>query len=344
MRLFEQIDIIRRFLRDPDGNLWDDDLLIDLWNQVQSDFFAQTQCLENVRALPIPPRFQISYMHDFEYGYAGADNAYRCLYPQRSEYVCTAPWETQEYVLISGDAPAAGAWPIHPWEAWQSYQTDMLPPMPLPVTLDVTLGLYYDEEPIEPSTLKLIQSDDPSWRGREGEPHCYARTNELDNQIVLYPRPSTAGVNDDYDSQTAINMDGDVVGTEQGVIIRRTGTVLGSDLGAAYDIVDAEDNLLLLYRERPQEMTATTDEIDIPAYLHKYIRSGVISAAYLANTDGKIPSLMDYWGQRYKLGVDATKRFLRMRKQDRDYRLMAQGASASKRRRHPRLPDSYPPI
>ena len=172
MRLIEQITAIRRYLRDPDGRLWDNDLLIDLWNLVQDEFTAEVKAFEDVRALPIPPRCQMSYMHVWETELISAVSTqiYQCLLSQGGEYVCSAPWEVQQFVWIDGDANASGAYVMHPWEAWQAgYVTDHLVEMPFPENFRQLVGLYYDNENLEFSSLKEIQSTDPSWRSRRGE-------------------------------------------------------------------------------------------------------------------------------------------------------------------------------
>ena len=337
----DQITILRRHLRDPDSNIWDDDLLIDLWNQVQKDYFSRIRSLEDVQALPIPPRFQNSYLFDFEYGFLQGDTKYQALYQNRGEYACTSPWEAQEYVSINGDAPSSGTWCIHPWEAWEGYQADFIPPMPFPSNYHTTIGLYYNEEPLSYCDMKQIQSDDPSWRGRQGEPRNYYRINGLENQFAIYPIPVREQTDSYYD-QTAINVSGDSVNQEYGIIVRRDETYQTSDLGATYEIIDSYYSLLLFFKCMPVDIQISS-AFDYPEYYCKYIRQGVLAQAYSVNGDGNIPSLSQYWAGRYQVGIKATEMFIRKRSQDRDYRLSTKDRGPTRRMRHPRLPDSYPP-
>jgi len=98
----------------------------------------------------------------------------------------------------------------------------------------------------------------------------------------------------------------------------------------------------MIYDVDPTNIETASDDGDFPDFLKKYIRYGVISRAYGANTDGRIQSLSDYWSIRYLAGVEATKKFSRNRNNDRDYRLITGGASTRRTRRHPRLPSTYP--
>ena len=185
---------IRRLLSDPAGNVWGNDLLEGLWNEVQQDVQLRTSILEDVAVVPVPPRFQSSYMHECEREYAG-DNAYRCLFHQEGYFAFTAYFEVQEAFGVDGNATTAGAAYTHPLEAW--YATPAYPPrFPLPGNFGNAKGLYHDEEPVPYVERRHIEKIDPSWRSRSGLPNAYTRESDEDNQFLLYPKPSTVVWND----------------------------------------------------------------------------------------------------------------------------------------------------
>jgi len=62
------------------------------------------------------------------------------------------------------------------------------------------------------------------------------------------------------------------------------------------------------------------------------------------DNDGKIDSLRDYWQWRAKLGIAIIKKYMTLRRQDRDYRLVTPGVPGRRVRKHPRLPDEYPAV
>jgi len=137
---------------------------------------------------------------------------------------------------------------------------------------------------------------------------------------------------------------GDTTNSEVGTITQRTGNVLSSEIGIAVTVLDAVDNVLLIYDIAPTEVDGFADELDFPDFMTKYIRYGVLAKAFMANTDGYIPSLSNYWGQRYQLGLRAIKKFRSNKTRDRNRALVSESVGAKRTVRHPRLPDGYPAI
>jgi len=113
---------------------------------------------------------------------------------------------------------------------------------------------------------------------------------------------------------------------------------------AAYSTtaLDVDDNLIVIFDKNTTDLSADTDSSAFATFLHKYIEKGVIARAYGGNTDGRIPSLSEYWQMRKEVGVRAIKRYLAKRMSDRDYRLQPRNPMVSRSRRHPRLPSTYP--
>lgn len=344
MTWYTELTLLRRYLRDPDGNIWDEALLRELYNEVQDDFQTRTGILETIRAMPVPPRWQMAYAFEWEWDHIDGSQAWWTLRHQQHHFTYSAIWEVQEQYGFTGDAPDPGnAW-VHPWEAWYAAAPGRPVPMPWPDDYANTKAMYHDEEPLDYDPRKLVTSNDPSWQTREGEPDSYHRLDRINQCYYLYPRPSTVTWNDVSGTGMATSVSGDTTDAEVGVVVRRTGSWLSDNLGLTVDVVDTEDNVLMVYDQLPTRMASMGDAPIWPSYLLKYVRYGVLSKAYQVNNDGRIESLASFWRMRYELGARAIKRFMRARREDRNYRLHTPGTPRSVSRRHPRLPSTYPPI
>lgn len=90
---------IRRFIRDPNGRIWDDAFLLNLWNDEQRVFSREFGLNETATVLRIPPGYQMSYTHDCEWAHVqhAQGRTYRMgVYNRQTPVVCTATWEVQE--------------------------------------------------------------------------------------------------------------------------------------------------------------------------------------------------------------------------------------------------------
>ena len=341
MTFADELLKIRRLLRDPDGNIWNIGMLRAFFNEVQADLQQQTSVLEDVTVLAVPPRYPMSYTHDWERSHTPT-GSYRAFYNQDGHFTYTYPAEVQETFGVAGDTSLSGTTGSHPFEAWFS-TPGLLPKIPFPVNFHTAKGFYYDEEPIEYEPRKVIERRDPSWRSREGKPISYTRDSDEDNQFILYPMPSAV-----WDDETGTGMvtsvSGDTTGAEVGVVTQRTGNVLSAESGIATEVLDSADNVLLVFDVTPTEVIGTGDILDWPDFMSKYVRYGVLQKAFNANTDGHIPSLSNYWGQRYRLGILAIKKFRSNKTRDRNRTLRSENLGARRTIRHPRLPDGYPVV
>jgi hypothetical protein len=335
---------IRRFLRDPNGSIWSDAMLRHLWNDVQYDLQHKTLMLEDVVAQRVPGLYHASYQFDWEWRYLSTDQSqyYQCL-NQHDEGVFCHRWEPQEVTGIDSDVTDYGVHFTQPWEAFLGETPGDVVKMRFPRNFNTMKFVAYDEEPIVATSKKLVQSTDSSYITTEGEPTAYYPYDAVDNSYVLYPRPSASFYNEIEGDGIAQYADDDTEDLTTGIIAVRSGSS-DSDIGAPVDIVDVTNNVLMVYGITPTEMRTVSDVPDFPTFARKYVRFGVVSRAYGANTDGRIRSLSDFWGARYALGIQVLKRFMRNRRQDRDYRLTTRGAPSRRVVRHPRLPDRYPRV
>jgi hypothetical protein len=335
---------IRRLLRDHDAGIWTDDYLLNLYNNIQRDFQHRTSVLEDVAAQRVPGLYHLSYMHDWEYRFLPSKYSqfYQCL-NRHDEAVFCHRWEPQVVTGITADVSDYGIHFTQPFEAFMGVTPGELIRMRFPANMRNLKFIAYDEEPIGLTTKKAVQTKDSSYLTTEGRPFSFYKTSDLDDSYILYPRPSTSFVDELSGEGVAFYAEDDTEDITTGTIAVRTGDVASDNIGVSVDIVGTVDNVFLVYDVTPTEITTTSDEGDYPEYLKKYIRYGVVGQAYGGNNDGRIQSLSSYWGARYEVGIDHTKRFVRNKRQDRDYRLTS-GAQPRTRRSSLRLPSAYPEV
>lgn len=335
---------LRRFLRDPSGNIWDDALLLRYFNDEQKHFQNVISINEEVRAVRVPPLFQMSYMYEWEWRHSDHTGYnYQCFNVyDPANMVFTSWWETELIANLSSDTSDSYHQYTHPWEAFMSgVSPSDTPPLWCPRKFSKIVAIYWDKKPLDPETKKEISREDRTWRTRSGEPQKYRRLSKLENFIAMYPMPSSVIWNDDSDDGVLVGREDDThSGT--GLVYDGSGTLSTHTSGAALDIVEADNNLLMVFKVTVDELESNDSVSDFPPYLTKYIEFSVLERAYGANTDGKIQSLADYWGLRREIGQKAIKVFNSKRRVDRDYCLKSQDGVPMRNRRHPKLPDTYP--
>jgi len=338
---------IRRFLRDPDGNIWSDGLLKRLFNDSHVDFNEMVGMLEKLDTLRVPPMYQMSYMYPWEYKYANHDGKnYVCFkFHQQGAWVCTNKWETQQLGLGTGSGTDEGTAFTQPWEGFMVSNTNSRIPFWFPYDFNTMKFIAYDKEPISFVPKKIIQSDDASWKSQSGKVQSYYREDAYSNEFYLYPRPSTVvwdGIDGDaLDGQVLFTDDQDPT-AEIGTIFDMLGIVDNQNEGIVTDVVEHENNILMIYNGYPVEIESQDDESSYPKFLQKYIEQATLELAYSTNTDGRIGSLKDYWKWRKELGLNLVKKFKAKRTADRDYRLVSKDGGNNRNRKGPRLPDTYP--
>lgn len=346
MNWADNIKRIRRYLRDQDGNIWTDAFLKNSYNDAQRSMVKECGGLERVESCRYPSRYSMSYLFDWEYAYCHEGKRHRALiWHQQSKISASSMFEVlaESY---STDTVSDVGWGItHPWEI--AYAGNKKQPVPVLFPSDFDKGQYiaWDKDPIEYRELKLIQSEDPSWRTRSGNPQYYTRLDSQSNEYMIYPMPSTITWKDLDGESGMVLYDEDVTATgETGRIGDVADTLFGSESGIMIDRVDPDGNLLLLYEAKTTDISGGDDEGSFPVWFEKYLMADVLERAYSANTDGKIDSLRDYWKWRKELGVTVIKQITARRRLDRDYRLVSKGGGSSRGRRSPKLPDTYPAV
>jgi hypothetical protein len=199
MNFRDQLKRIRRMLRDPDGNIWTRSFIKTVYNDVQRDIQRRTRVLEQIAVINYPPRYQLSYIHDFEWAYltSGQSQFYRALrYLDQSDYTFCHRWEAQSEFGVDGVVNDIGIQFSHPWEAFVGEEPGVPVAVKFPSNYHATKFLAWDRSPIEYKTKKSITSVDSSFENRTGTPVFYYREDDISNSFIPYPMPSTVSWDD----------------------------------------------------------------------------------------------------------------------------------------------------
>jgi hypothetical protein len=302
------------------------------FNDAQVELAMKTGLLVRVEAHYYPPRFDHSYMFDWEKGYLEGDSYQALTINQASGGAITSPWEAA-YWLSAIQTDNDNITYTNPWEI--QYCSQAMPPaIPLHVVFDKMLFIAYDQDKLFPISKRELESADPFYESRTGQPTHYWRPDDYSNIFYPYPLPSTV-VHQDEDESLPFEDTGGISASAEAWLDE-------ADTGIATDIVNVANAFFMVYTAQPTEIDLTTDESDFVSWAVKYCEYGALERAYGADTDGYIPSLRDYWKLRKEIGVKALMRFRRMMLTDRDFRLGGQPRTATSRRL--RLPDGYPAL
>lgn len=340
MTFSDELTIIRRFLRDPDGNIWADADILAYWNDTQLEIASKAGYIEKVNTYKYPPEWSWSYMRDWEYQYTGGDR-YRCLLGWQAEDMTVCyPWEAG-YFLTNSDTPDSGYRFTHPWEGHAAGSPADIIPSSLHARFHAMKFLAYDENELSHISRKELGEMDGFYRTATGLAVNYWNPDEEGNAVVLYPRPSSVTWDDGGLPSSPV----DTFSDTGGINTWEEAALPDGEKGVITLTLDTENNLFAIFEALPQDVASDagswqTEEIDWPDFLVKYICYGTLERCFGADTDGFIPSLRDFWRLRKELGIKAIKRFKAMRKQDRDYQLG--GGRSTAKSRHPRLPAEYP--
>jgi hypothetical protein len=191
---------IRRYLRDPENNIWTDTVLLHQLNDSQRYLHRRVGMLENVAVIKVPPDFDMSYLQEWEYAYLKDQTArnYKTLrYHDQSDTVFCNRWESEALAGIDSSTGDEGTHFTHPFEAWTITDTigDIVPVW-FPNDFNEVSTLFWDSEPVEFELPKNIKRDDMSWVSHTGKTMFYYPIDETDNCFALYPIPSTVSWDD----------------------------------------------------------------------------------------------------------------------------------------------------
>jgi hypothetical protein len=318
-----QLNRIRRWIRDPIGNIFSEPFLRRLYNDEQQRIYSLLGVVSNIQAIRTHPAFQSGYTHDLEWVYSGHANGevYQVgQYYDAGDYVYLHVWEAESLKGYGATTQESGDVYTQPWEAWMVTTAWFPPPIPMPDDFDEAVSIIYDRDQVDPETKReLIAGDDTTWKTRGGGPISYWRDAKENNWIRLYPIPTLTW-------QDSEEVSGDPDEAEYGSTV-----------------VDVDSNIVAIYKSTASEIASTLDSSLLPSFLQKYVEYGVAARALSANTDGRIDSLGDYWTMRRNAGWEVIKKYKRSKLSDRKIQLKTRdGSSGSDRPRLPRLPSTYP--
>lgn len=234
MNLGNQLKRIRRFLRDPDGNLWTRPLLMNLFNDAQREIQMKTKVLEDVTALRVPPLYHCSYLYDWEWPYLPSNQTqfYKAFKDvQQADYVVTCNFEIQ--INSSGDVTDEGVHFTQPWEAFVGESPGDQVKIRFPSNFHTAKLLAYDRNPIDYITKKEIQRQDSSYLIRTGLTQAYYREDDLDNSFIPYPLPTTI----DWDDLDEVASNADFLFTHDWESIYLSGT------GSQFTVNDSTNSI-----------------------------------------------------------------------------------------------------
>jgi hypothetical protein len=330
--LSNEITVMRRFLRDPDGQIWTDGELLQYWNDAQLEIQQKTNVLEHVAAYYYPPQYDLVYLFDWELAYADGTVL---QYPgnwQLRDMVITYPWEAA-YYLDAIQAKDDGYRFTNPWEGVFSGSPADIILVPLHEKIDRMKWTAYDEHPINPISERELSQQDRFYRTHQGYVTHYWRPDDYHNHLVLYPHPSSTA-----DQVTVYT---EVLDDTGGIVTSDEDYLQMAETGVITDFIDTEDAFFMVHTVYPRDVAIVTDVAAYPDWLCKYVRHGALERAFGADTDGFIPSLRDYWKVRKDIGIEAIKKFKRSRFKDRDLRM---GIPARAGRSRLKLPEGYPVV
>jgi hypothetical protein len=333
---------LRRFLRDPEALIWEDEDIRIYWNDAQLEIASKVGFIERINAYRYPPLYNWSYGWDWEIQHIDGD-MYQYLnnWPAR-DVIISYPWEAG-YFLTSMSTVDDGTRFMHPWESAYCSPADVVR-IPLHFKFNKMKFAAFDEDKIEPITEKELAMNDSWYKTKSGEVLNYYRPDEYENDIVLYPRPSSITwddsallLTDSSESFADVAGDGIVNYVEDGFD--------ESDTGIIFDTTTVEGHLLCIFEALPDGIDDDEETWDDPIswwpiYMIPMIEYATLERCLGADTDGFIPSLRDYWLLRKNIGIETIKTFKGKRLTDRDYRLG--GDRKTWRVAHARLPDKYP--
>lgn len=183
----DSLQRLRRFLRDPDGDVHTDAQLLRYWQQAEREIAQKTGWLERADTLPYPSRFTWAFLQAWEPAFLEGD-VYRALTPWEPGRKSIAyPWEAS-YWHESGGPADDGTRFMQPWESYHTTPAD-----PVPVLLHRLHSRMkfaaYDRKALNGTTERELAKNDPFWRTRQGVGTSYYPLDETQRLLAIYPRP-----------------------------------------------------------------------------------------------------------------------------------------------------------
>jgi hypothetical protein len=187
---------IRRFLRDPDSQIWSDRLLLRSYNEAQDEIQNASGKLETVKVVKVPSGFESGYMYDFEWPYtdhADGEVYMAGYYHDSTQKLHTSMWESQHLDGLTPTTTVTCHNYTQPWEALTGLITNPAEPPPFHMPANFLKMIYaaYDRDPLTPITQRELLERDMSWKTRKGKSRFYYRDSKESQKFYMYPYPSS---------------------------------------------------------------------------------------------------------------------------------------------------------
>jgi hypothetical protein len=326
---------IRRFLRDTAAAIWSNEMVRNAFNAAQYEIAQKALTLETVNAYAWPPQFHTTYVHDWEAAYGEGEKAQVLPLWQANSISFCYSWEPA-YWITASTAADSGSRVMLPWECAYAEPNDAIP-IPLHSQVHKLKWVAFDEETIGVSSQAEISKQDRDYRTRTGRVQTCYRPDVYHNELILYPRPSSATFQE-TDEEEVYDDDG-------GIVLWREDAMDFTDAGIVTEAINHEGAVVCAFEILPTEVSSDAgtwdDDLDWPDFAVKYVEYAALERLFGADNDGFVPSLRDYWGYRKQVGINALKTYRRRRMSDRTFFM---GQTPRRTRPHLRLPDEYPAI
>jgi hypothetical protein len=189
------LDIIvqaRTFLRDPDGLIWDSDMLGLYWHEAQTEIAQKTGLLQRARTLRYPSQASITYMHEWEYQHTmGNRISTICPFKLHHEHedgiVIMYSWEpvyNSTSQIAIDDNYRITQW----WEA--AYGVISEPPrVILNEAFESIKYAAFDQHMITHKDERTLMRGDGYYKTTKGMAQYYYFPDDFRREMVLYPIP-----------------------------------------------------------------------------------------------------------------------------------------------------------
>ena len=192
MTKFSEVETrLRRFLKDPNADIWSQQLLIDLFNQAQEEFNDSTRILEKICSIRIPSQYDFSMVYEWEEEFTdGKASGLMCQFVA-AQYMSTQEWEIDAWV---GQLPviAGGYRATQPWERYSvSVVVHGKSVFKFPEDYKTCSMLIWNRYRLKPITEESAMRSSRNYETRAGWPrYYYTIGRDQDREFVIYPLPS----------------------------------------------------------------------------------------------------------------------------------------------------------
>ena len=342
MLLSESITRIRRLIRDTNSSVFSVDSIIRVWNEVQMQVALRTSVFERVINLSVPAISYFTYTHNWEEDYIAKPST--VVYNLMGSNSYTQPWEV---AVDAGTEPAVtgGYTGTQNWEVFYASLQNRLRHYFPDDYIEMTYAAY-DNRPLECIYREDVGNVGQSFKTLSGtKPSLYVEDKES-NTFFLYPRVEVNGITEvsgEYGEVVYAEGSNDSLNpsTDYGVIVFSLAEDMDSNYGVVIRVQVPEDALQIIYRYTPNHLTASTDTIEWPKWVVKFMECRVISRLLVMETDLFNKDFAQLFHNLYEAGLKIIERYKSKQNSVRRYKMDSSGAMAKRSKKLADLPSHY---